>query len=91
MEINGRFAREIYSTVKGEPPDIMAFFDDLYWRAAGTVGHNRVYLEENDKGPDDAVHDWYGIYASSDKELVAKNITEIRDVILRAFGMEVIE
>jgi len=82
---------EIYSTVKGEPPDIMAFFDDLYWRAAGTIGHNRLYLEENDKGPDDAVHDWYGIYASSNKELVAKNITEIRDVILRAFGMEVIE
>ncbi|MFH1447687.1 MAG: alkaline phosphatase family protein [Candidatus Micrarchaeota archaeon] len=48
---------------EGETADIMAFFDDLYFRAAGTIGHNSIYLEDNDTGPDDAVHDWHGIFA----------------------------
>lgn len=47
---------------KGETPDIMAFFDDLYYRAAGTIGHGKLYLDENDTGPDDAVHDWNGVF-----------------------------
>jgi predicted AlkP superfamily phosphohydrolase/phosphomutase len=51
---------EIYGKSGEGFPDLMVF-DDLYWRAAGTVGHGARYLLENDKGPDDAVHDWDGI------------------------------
>ena len=36
--------------------------DDLSWRTAGTVGYETDYLLENDTGPDDAVHDYDGIY-----------------------------
>ncbi|MCD6164568.1 MAG: alkaline phosphatase family protein [Candidatus Odinarchaeota archaeon] len=53
---------EYYPEINGEPPDLMVFFDDLYWRSAGTIGHKTVYLPENDTGPDDAVHSQYGIY-----------------------------
>jgi predicted AlkP superfamily phosphohydrolase/phosphomutase len=40
----------------------MVIFDDLYWRAAGTIGHNTLHLLENDTGSDDAMHDWDGLY-----------------------------
>jgi predicted AlkP superfamily phosphohydrolase/phosphomutase len=53
--------RDVYSTLAGDPPDLMVFFDDLSWRAAGTLGYPGWYLEENDTGPDDAVHDWRGV------------------------------
>jgi predicted AlkP superfamily phosphohydrolase/phosphomutase len=53
--------REIYARAEGDVPDLMVFFDDLSWRAAGTLGYPSMYLEENDTGPDDAVHDWRGV------------------------------
>jgi predicted AlkP superfamily phosphohydrolase/phosphomutase len=40
----------------------MIYFDDLYWRSAGTLGHPGKFLSENDTGPDDAVHAQEGIY-----------------------------
>jgi predicted AlkP superfamily phosphohydrolase/phosphomutase len=46
----------------GDKPDLMVYFDNLYWRSAGTIGHRSLYLDENDTGPDDSVH-WYdGIF-----------------------------
>jgi predicted AlkP superfamily phosphohydrolase/phosphomutase len=53
---------EYYDNPTGAYPDLMVIFDDLYWRAAGTVGHNTLYLLENDTGSDDAMHDWDGMY-----------------------------
>jgi len=40
---------------------MMVYFDNLYWRSAGTLGYESVYLKENDTGPDDAVHSEYGV------------------------------
>ncbi len=81
---------ELYPVVKGDPPDLMVYLDDLSWRAAGTVGWNKLYLEENDKGPDDAVHDWDGVFIVYDPEGTMRpgdygmiNIHEIRDIMLR--------
>jgi predicted AlkP superfamily phosphohydrolase/phosphomutase len=54
--------QEIYPQTKGDCPDLMVYFDDLYWRSAGTLGHNALYLPENDTGPDDAVHSEDGIF-----------------------------
>ncbi len=54
---------EVYPEVNGDAPDLMVVFDDLSWRAAGTIGWECEYLEENDRGPDDAVHDWIGVFA----------------------------
>ena len=53
---------EIYRELRGDPPDLLVYLDDLFWRAAGTVGHGVNYLSENDTGPDDAVHDYDGIF-----------------------------
>ncbi len=56
---------ELYPEVRGDPPDLIVYLDDLNWRSAGTIGWPTMYLEENDRGPDDAVHDWYGVAAYS--------------------------
>jgi predicted AlkP superfamily phosphohydrolase/phosphomutase len=53
---------EIYRSVEGVPPDLMVYFDDLYWRAVGTVGYDGIYTYENDTGPDDANHAQKGIF-----------------------------
>ncbi|MFQ6039202.1 MAG: alkaline phosphatase family protein, partial [Candidatus Aminicenantales bacterium] len=48
--------QEYFPVHNGDYPDLMVYFDDLFWRSAGTLGHGTMYLLENDTGPDDAVH-----------------------------------
>ncbi|HME55013.1 MAG TPA: alkaline phosphatase family protein [Candidatus Lokiarchaeia archaeon] len=51
----------------GDDPDLFVYFGDLSWRSAGTVGHQSLFLEENDTGPDDAVHAKQGLFIGSTK------------------------
>jgi len=53
---------EYFEALEGDYPDLMIYFDDLYWRSAGTLGYETKYLFENDTGPDDAVHAQEGMY-----------------------------
>jgi predicted AlkP superfamily phosphohydrolase/phosphomutase len=53
---------ELYKSVRGIAPDMMVYFDDLLWRAVGTVGYDGIYTYENDTGPDDANHAQKGIF-----------------------------
>lgn len=88
---------ELYEIVRGDAPDLMVYFDDLNWRSAGTVGYDSMYLDENDTGPDDAVHDYYGVFIISPldkkigKQLEAKNILDIVPTILKIFGIQIPE
>ncbi len=60
---------ELYGAPVGDKPDLMVYFDDLFWRSAGTIGHDSLYLSENDTGPDDSVH-WYdGIFILYNKKM----------------------
>ncbi len=59
---------EVYPVVRGDAPDLIVYFDNLSWRSAGTLGWPSLYLPENDRGPDDAVHDWLGVLAVYDPE-----------------------
>ena len=56
---------ELYGTsrCKGFPPDLTVYWDRLGLRSAGSVGHGALFLEGNDRGPDDANHDFEGIFA----------------------------
>jgi len=86
---------EFFEECSGDPPDLMVYFDDLYWRSAGTMGHGNIYLPENDTGPDDAVHDKMGLYVYYDpaKDLggVEKDmkIVDVAPTLLRAMGLPV--
>ena len=87
--------QELYDTIKGDAPDLMVYFDDLNWRSAGTVGYESMYLDENDLGPDDAVHDYNGIFIIYDpkrkigKKIETKNILDIAPTILDIYGVEI--
>jgi predicted AlkP superfamily phosphohydrolase/phosphomutase len=37
---------EYFADVRGDYPDLMVYFDDLYWRSAGTLGYGTLYLRE---------------------------------------------
>ncbi len=86
---------QVYKVTNGDYPDLMVFLDDLYWRAAGTVGHPDMYLRENDTGPDDAVHDWNGIMIYRDpqrtagRRLEGAKLIDVAPTILKLMGASV--
>ena len=56
---------DIYKEVRNIPPDLMVVFGDLAWRAMGTVQPEEgasLHVFENDTGPDDANHNWEGVF-----------------------------
>jgi len=53
---------KLYGVARGDKPDLMVYFDGLNWRSAGTLGHDSLYLTENDTGPDDSVHSMDGVF-----------------------------
>ena len=58
--------QDLYDEVNGIAPDIMVYFGNLGWRSVGTVGFNSIHIQENDTGPDEANHDWNGIFMIND-------------------------
>jgi predicted AlkP superfamily phosphohydrolase/phosphomutase len=48
--------------VNGVPPDLIVYFGDLHWRSVGSVGLGSIYTLDNDTGPDEANHDWHGLF-----------------------------
>ncbi|MBE8540580.1 alkaline phosphatase family protein [Geoglobus acetivorans] len=87
------YPEEIYPVALGDKPDMMVYFDDLYWRAAGTLGHGTNYLAENDTGPDDAVHSEYGVFMLSHPELDSRHVNcsiyDFAPTILKIYGIDV--
>ncbi len=86
---------ELYGEAVGDKPDLLVYFDDLYWRSAGTVGHSSLYLAENDTGPDDSVH-WYdGVLVLYNKKnnyaarLEKRSIYDVAPTILDIMGLPV--
>jgi len=86
---------ELYKTVSGDPPDLMVYLDDLNWRAAGTIGHGKIYLEENDTGPDDSVHSMDGVFILYDprerirKDIGTISIMDAAPTILHRIGLSI--
>jgi len=79
----------LFASLNGDTPDLMAYFDDLAYRSAGTVGHGKLFLEENDTGPDDAMHDWQGVFVKYDPRQKKKEVLE--QVRLLDFKQTVLE
>jgi predicted AlkP superfamily phosphohydrolase/phosphomutase len=68
------YPEDLYGECIGSKPDMMVYFDNLFWRSAGTLGHNALYLSENDTGPDDSVHWMDGVFLIYNKRKENKNI-----------------
>ncbi len=57
--------QELYSgPYVDDAPDLLVYFDDLYWRAGQDLGNETIHSFETEIGPDDGVHDYHGIYVS---------------------------
>ena len=86
---------EVYDEVRGDPPDLMAYFGNLLWRSAGTVGHGRWFTTENDTGPDDVVHSFEGVFAYRDpndpvgRHLPPQPIRSVGATLYAHFGLPV--
>jgi predicted AlkP superfamily phosphohydrolase/phosphomutase len=88
---------EAYRETRNIAPDLSVFFDDLYWRASGTVGGGNIYTRHNDTGPDGANHDWYGIFGMAEgKDLKCGrggslveglSLLDVAPTILQAYGI----
>lgn len=90
------YPEELYDEPKGSKPDMMVYFDNLFWRSAGTLGHKTLYLSENDTGPDDSVHWMEGIFLIYNKrkknskiKLNNLSIYDVAPIILDIMGVEI--
>lgn len=90
------FPEELYEVCNGPRPDLMVYFDNLFWRSAGTVGHGNLYLSENDTGPDDSVHWMDGVFLLYNKAngnpvppVKRLSIYDVAPTILDIMGVEV--
>ncbi len=83
--------------MNGVAPDLIVYFGDLAWRSVGAVGMGGIYTFENDTGPDEANHDWFGIFVLSSPEgpvplkgnLGDVSIYDVAPTLLRHFGCPV--
>ena len=57
----------LYPGANGLPPDLMLYAGGFSLRVAATLGWGRVWLEENDTGPDGANHAPLGIHVAAVK------------------------
>jgi predicted AlkP superfamily phosphohydrolase/phosphomutase len=95
METHVYTSDELYPVSIGDKPDLMVYFDDLFWRSAGTLGHSELYLPENDTGPDDAVHAQDGMFVLYDPELTQTgqvsnvSILDVAPTLLTRMGLPV--
>ncbi len=89
---------DLYREVNGVAPDLIVYFGNLDWRSVGSVGLRSIYTFENDTGPDEANHDWQGIFILNDIGCQVGNfepgykeglrIYDIGPTVLNFFGVE---
>lgn len=85
----------IYSQVRNVAPDLLIYFGDLHWRAAGSIGHGADYTLENDTGPDDANHSMKGMFVihepgrSGAGQVMGHQLMDIAPTILHHLGLPI--
>jgi predicted AlkP superfamily phosphohydrolase/phosphomutase len=92
-------AEELYPNgARGMPPDLTVYFGDLAWRSVGSVGSRSIYSFDNDTGPDEANHDWHGIFIANAAATAAlgevpgrrdeRHVTDVAPLIYRIFAAD---
>jgi len=87
---------EVYEEVHGIAPDLLVYFDDLAWRAVGTIGgEDGVHTFENDTGPDDANHAEDGLLIMAgpgiepgQAETTMMSLLDVAPTVLELLGLE---
>jgi predicted AlkP superfamily phosphohydrolase/phosphomutase len=83
--------------VGGVAPDLIVYFGDLNWRSVGSVGLGNILTYENDTGPDDANHDYNGIFILDERgsrpavtrgRVEGRQLYDVAPTALRLMGLE---
>jgi predicted AlkP superfamily phosphohydrolase/phosphomutase len=80
-----------------QAPDLMVYFDELNWRAGQDLNNPEMYSFDTEIGPDDAVHDYEGIFAmagpgvESAGQLSGLQLMEVAPTVLHHLGQAVPE
>jgi predicted AlkP superfamily phosphohydrolase/phosphomutase len=53
---------DLYNSPKGNFPDLMVIYDDLFWRAAGTIGNKSLFIFDENTASGGAMHNWNGMF-----------------------------
>jgi predicted AlkP superfamily phosphohydrolase/phosphomutase len=88
---------ELYRrAIRGIPPDLTVYFGNLGWRSVGSLGVGTVHTFDNDTGPDEANHDWKGVFIANraarerlDGAIGPRpdlHIAQVASMILKVFG-----
>lgn len=85
---------DLYKKISGVAPDLIVYFGDLNWRSVGAVGFDSLYVFENDTGPDDANHDYHGIFLMDDRSnrggdvIKGLQLMDVASTVLDLFGIK---
>ncbi len=85
----------VYAECAGIPPDLLVYCAGLRYRAIGTVGYDSIYARENDTGPDDANHDFEGVFAANafvttpGTDLAPMSIFDFAPTVLDLLGVSI--
>ena len=86
---------DLYPQANGIPPDLIVYWGDLNWRSVGQVGMGTIHTFENDTGPDDANHDYHGIFVMRDPErpgtgrdIGPVHLMDVAPTILGLYGLD---
>jgi predicted AlkP superfamily phosphohydrolase/phosphomutase len=89
--------QDIYREVNGVAPDLIVYFGDLNWRSVGSVGLRTILTYENDTGPDDANHDYRGIFILNERgsrpdtvrgRMEGRQLYDVAPSALRLMGLQ---
>ena len=75
------FPEEVYAARRGFPPDLIVYPGDLRFRCSGSVGFDRIFLDENDTGTDAANHAWEGMFLWAEPDVPGIGRVEGRHIL----------
>lgn len=82
-----------YRAANGFPPDLAVCFNNLAYRSIGSVGHGRIFVDDNDQGEDGCNHDWNGVFAMAGRgvarlgELDNLSLFDVTPTVLALFDI----
>ncbi len=77
-----------------EAPDLLIYLDDLDWRLGQDVGNPTLHSFDTEIGPDDSVHDFFGMIATrlpGERQLTIENahLMDVAPTVLEILGHDV--
>lgn len=78
-----------------EAPDLFVYFDDLYWRAGQNIGNDSLYSFDTEIGPDDAVHDYDGVFVMGlpgeqrGERIMGLHLMDVAPTVLKLMGVTI--